>query len=86
MVGHFTQVVRDASISTGCSISMFVTDGDQYNTYYVCNYAVANNFDYPIYDEGATASKCKSGTNPKYPALCSENEKYDDLNPPLIKY
>lgn len=84
-VGHFTQIVRDVSISVGCSISQYVKN-DLYNIYYVCDYAVANNFDHQIYDEGPTASKCETGTNPKYPALCSEKEKYDDLNIPLIKY
>lgn len=53
-------------------------DGEKFTTYYVCDYAVTNIFEYPVYDEGATASKCKTGTNPKYPALCSESEKYDD--------
>lgn len=63
-------------------------DGDHYQTYYVCDYAVTNIYERSIYDQGPTASKCKTGTNPKYPALCSESEKYDDgqIEQMLIHY
>lgn len=76
--GHFTQIARDVSFKVGCSISQYLKPGDWYTTYYVCDYAVTNVVGGQIYEEGPTASKCKTGTNPKYPGLCSENEKYDD--------
>lgn len=76
--GHFTQIARDVSFKVGCSVSQYLKEGGWYTTYYVCDYAVTNISGGPVYDEGATASKCKTGTNPKYPALCSESEKYED--------
>lgn len=48
-----------------------------HRTLIACNYAVANLDTYPIYEDGPMASDCKSGTNSKYPALCSENEMYE---------
>lgn len=76
--GHFTQVARDVSFKVGCSISQYIKEGGWYTTYYVCNYAVTNIVGGQIYEEGPMASKCKTGTNPKYPALCSESEDYSD--------
>lgn len=31
-----------------------------------------------VYQSGPTASKCKTGTNPDYPALCSVDEDYSE--------
>lgn len=87
MIGHFTQIVRDQSYKIGCSISQYVEQKagrTWYAVYYVCNYAVTNIINYPIYEQGAPASKCKTGNNAKYPGLCSANEKYE--NSPFIKY
>lgn len=85
--GHFTQIARDQSYKVGCSISQYVEQRGGttwYTVYYVCNYAVTNISNYPIYEKGAPASKCKTGPNAKYPGLCSVNEKYEGS--PFIKY
>lgn len=75
--GHFTQIVRDASDRIGCAISQYIKPGGWYTNYYVCNYAFTNIHNKPIYDAGPIATKCKTGTNPNYPALCSKNEKFE---------
>lgn len=85
--GHFTQAVRDQSYKVGCAISQYVEQKggrSWYTVYYVCNYAVTNISNYPIYERGAPASKCKTGRNPMYAGLCSVNEKYEGS--PFIKY
>lgn len=74
-IGHFTQVVRDIAYDVGCALAKYKIKG-YFFSYFVCNYAVTNMQDDPIYDAGETASACTSGTNPKYPGLCSENETY----------
>lgn len=56
-------------------MSQYIKPGEWYTNYLVCDYAYSNLG--PVYDIGATASKCTTGTNPDYPALCSENEKYE---------
>lgn len=42
-----------------------------------CNYATPNMIGFPIYVVGETAARCKTGTNPTYPGLCSVNEVVD---------
>lgn len=77
-MGHFTQLVRDEAYKVGCSFSRY-TDKQTNMPYTLmaCNYAVSNIIGVPIYEEGPTASGCKTGTNPNYPGLCSENETYE---------
>lgn len=76
-IGHFTQLVHDKADRVGCALSQYIKPGGWYTTYYVCNYAETNVIGAEIYEDGPTASACKTGTNPNYPGLCSENEKYD---------
>lgn len=76
-LGHFTQVVKDNAYRVGCSIAKYTDQNDARKALVACNYAVANIGDWPIYNDGPTASDCQTGTNPKYPALCSEEEIYD---------
>lgn len=73
--GHFTQIVRDQAYEVGCAITKFKQSGF-FMSYVVCNYAVTNMGNEPIYAAGATASGCTTGTNSQYPGLCSENEKF----------
>lgn len=75
-IGHFTQIVKDDAYKVGCSIAKFSNDGDR-KTLLACNYAVSNIENWPIYEEGETASACKTGINPDFPALCSVEEVYD---------
>ena len=48
-----------------------------------CNYAYTNMIDMPVYRDGEPASKCKTGKNKKYKALCSLREKYNLKNAKL---
>lgn len=82
-IGHFTQVVRDNADRIGCYISQFNWPGKGYTNYLVCDYSNTNNICLAVYETGAPGSKCKTGTNPKYPALCSESEEYDHKTPVL---
>lgn len=44
-----------------------------------CNYSRGNPFKGdPVYAAGPTASACQTGTNSKYPGLCSPREKYEE--------
>lgn len=74
--GHFTQIVRDESDRIGCAISKFQSNGF-YQSYLVCNYAVTNILNEPIYRAGPTASDCKSGQHQSYRGLCGTNEMYN---------
>lgn len=44
-------------------------------SYFVCNYAIANIRNLPIYKSGKTASGCTFKNNLKYPGLCHAKEK-----------
>lgn len=75
-IGHFTQVVKDDAYKVGCSIAKFTSGGNR-KALLACNYAVSNIKNWPIYEEGETASACETGTNPDFPGLCSVDEVYD---------
>lgn len=76
-IGHFTQVVADLADQVGCGLVTF-TKADGFKTLIMaCDYSRSNLVTQPIYNSGATASDCKSGTNSQYPNLCSEDEKVD---------
>lgn len=77
MIGHFTQVVRDEAYKVGCAMSQYTDSLKTPVALMACNYAVANMIGSPTYVPGPAASGCTTGKNPKYPGLCSENEKYD---------
>lgn len=76
-------MVRDSADRIGCAISQFVYEGQYDATYLVCNYAMTNNFFFNVYEPGMAASKCTTGPNPKYPALCSESEEFEHTTPVL---
>lgn len=75
--GHFTQIVRDASDRIGCAMSQYVKPGEWLTNYLVCDYAYTNLVGSAVYEVGPAASKCTTGPNPNFPALCSESEKYE---------
>lgn len=81
-IGHFTQVVRDEAHAVGCAASKYTmtNQGKQMKAILmVCNYSRSNPYKGDkVYVAGPTASGCKTGTNPKYPGLCSQNEKYEE--------
>lgn len=79
--GHFTQVITWDAYAIGCSMLTYTNtnafDPPSLSNQLICNYSIGNLDENPIYNPGPTASDCKTGTNPKYPGLCSENEKYE---------
>lgn len=75
---HFTMMAADRNTEVGCAISHYLSPspkGDAKTSYIVCNYSFNNLQDQPVYVKGPTASQCKTGNNPNYPALCSNNEQ-----------
>lgn len=64
----------------GCEISEYTSHVGK-TMYIVCNYSFTITVDYKTYESGPTGSKCKSGRNPKYLSLCSENEVVDVNDP-----
>ncbi|CAD7083417.1 unnamed protein product [Hermetia illucens] len=76
VIGHFTPIVNDRNIRVGCAqVRQSSNGGTEY--FMACNYAQTNILGLKVYTSGATASKCVTGTNPAYPALCSVNEPID---------
>lgn len=76
--GHFTQLIWHNAYTIGCAASKFLYDynGLKNAVMLTCNYALGNHPHEMIYEPGPTASECEAGTNPKYPGLCSEDEKW----------
>lgn len=73
VIGHFTQVVTDRAIKVGCAVSRFTRNSLKYSLL-ACNYAFTNLRGSPVYVSGNSASGCRTGINPSFPALCSVNE------------
>jgi hypothetical protein len=82
VIGHFTQIVNDLSNEVGCAIVQYTESDGWKSSLFVCDYARTNIKNLPIYVRGGAASKCSSGTNPDFKALCSINEV---VNPNLTK-
>lgn len=81
---HFTQMVQDKSIQVGCAISRYnISDGRRYwkNALLCCNYSSPNWSRKKVYKTGNPTSRCPSGSNPRYPALCNEK---DSIVPKII--
>lgn len=74
VIGHFTQIANNKASKVGCSLVQWIQDGDTCYTYLVCNYALTNMIDEPIFTTGKAGSKCQAGLSAKYPGLCSAEE------------
>lgn len=74
--GRFLQVVKSNADRIGCSAIQYRDTRSHHCTVIGCNYNAGSIVDVPTYEIGPTASRCKTGTNPKYSGLCSENEDY----------
>lgn len=74
--GRFLQVVKANADRIGCSAIEYRDVRNHHCTVIGCNYNAGSIVDIPTYEIGPTASRCKTGTNPTYPGLCSENEDY----------
>lgn len=72
-IGHFTQIVSDRTTRVGCAMVRF-KEGQYTKDYIVCNYALTNIVNQPVYVSGKACSKCTTGCNAKYPGLCNTNE------------
>lgn len=75
-IGHFTMVVNELSNEFGCAGVKYQKNGTRYVSI-TCNYANTNVIGHKVYTAGDACSKCKSGCDKDYPALCSLNENID---------
>lgn len=80
-IGHFTQVVTDRATHVGCGAAYFVDASGWDTILLACNYAITNMIGSPVYakvtsTDPEVASKCTTGVNPSYSALCSVNEVF----------
>ena len=79
MIGHFLVVANQKSTRIGCVLGYIFESTKQRNGALMsCNYAMTNIKRTPVYNTcKVPASKCLTGTNPRYQYLCSEDEVYD---------
>ncbi|XP_062541630.1 antigen 5 like allergen Cul n 1-like [Armigeres subalbatus] len=76
VIGHLTQIINDRTWKIGCSIVRYNPTSDTGTVVYiVCNYSMTNMIGEPVYTKGKSASKCKTGRNPRYTNLCSVKER-----------
>ncbi|XP_065370339.1 antigen 5 like allergen Cul n 1-like [Calliphora vicina] len=77
--GHFAEMIVERVSKIGCAIMRFTRpDYPQLHIFHVvCNYSSAYAQDAPLYRTGDPGRDCKTGKNPRFPALCSEKEKFD---------
>lgn len=72
-------MIVDRITHVGCAIMRF-TRPDYPHVYVynvVCNYSSVYALGAPLYKVGYPAIGCKTGRNPRFPALCSEREYFD---------
>ena len=69
-------MMQEKNTHVGCAVLRQKKNG-RFMQLMACNYAYTNMFDMPVYTDGEPASKCKTGKNQKYKALCSLREKYN---------
>lgn len=72
-------MIVDRITHVGCAIMRF-TRPDYPHVYVynvVCNYSSVYALGAPLYKTGYPAFACKTGRNPRFPALCSEREQFD---------
>lgn len=72
-IGHFTVMVADRSTHVGCAMATYTENGWK-TTLVACNYAFTNMGGAKVYQTGGVASKCTTGVNPSFRALCSVKE------------
>lgn len=72
-------MIRDETQAVGCAASRYTMNYQGKSakaTLMTCNYSHGNPVrGGKVYKSGPTASSCKTGTNSKYPGLCSQNEQ-----------
>lgn len=67
-IGHFTIMINDKNNAVGCASTKYYSNGNYYR-YLVCNYGFTNVLTRPVYEDGATGSKCTK-RHPVYKGLC----------------
>lgn len=72
----FTQMIWGNATAVGCGATQNY-DGTVYWFLLTCDFSTANKIGATVHFSGAPGSKCATGTNPMYPALCSTNEVLD---------
>ncbi|XP_055845729.1 antigen 5 like allergen Cul n 1-like [Episyrphus balteatus] len=78
-IGGFATIVIDNNYRVGCAGAFF--QNPDYKDYpfayfFACNYATTPVPNKPIYSSGPSGSKCTTGKNSAYSALCSTKEQY----------
>lgn len=78
-MGHFLTSLNERNNRVGCTCAKFsLADTKKYAVMLSCNYPTTNIGKSTIYNSCKhPASKCITGTDPKYKFLCSSKEKYD---------
>ncbi|KAM7342787.1 uncharacterized protein ACRADG_010074 [Cochliomyia hominivorax] len=79
MVGHFLTSLNERNNRVGCTSAKFFSKEKKKTAFMLsCNYPTTNIGKSTIYNScKKPASKCVTGTDPKYKYLCSSKEKYD---------
>ncbi|KAM7344407.1 uncharacterized protein ACRADG_011144 [Cochliomyia hominivorax] len=79
MVGHFLTSLNERNNRVGCTSAKFFRKEKNKTSFMLsCNYPTTNIGKSTIYNScKKPASKCITGTDPKYKYLCSSKEKYD---------
>lgn len=70
-------MIQANGTSVGCAGLLELAEDLSLNIHFVCHYARGFVPDMAVYHSGEPASECKTGTDDKYSALCSENEIFD---------
>lgn len=66
-------MVNEKQTNVGCGIAQFKYNG-YFSIYLVCNYAITNILNSPVYTAGSSCSGCTTGCHPTYKGLCSPTE------------
>ncbi|XP_013107180.2 antigen 5 like allergen Cul n 1 [Stomoxys calcitrans] len=84
-IGSFTGMVQEMGNQMGCAILQQTVIEDIVQQILTCNYSYINIEGLPVYIPGEPGSKCTTGTDPTFKALCSANEFYDVNDIPHYK-
>lgn len=70
-------MIQANGTSLGCAALLELNGDFSLTIHLVCHYARGFIPYMAVYPNGDPASACLTGPDEKYPALCSENEKFD---------
>lgn len=75
-MGRFVMMINDRTSDIGCALVKFSKD-DLYHVYFTCNYGSNTQLETRVYETGSSCSKCVTGCNRIWSALCSPVERVD---------